>query len=289
MIIDEQITVITVAYRSGQIIPEFLKQFSYAKNIIVVNNSPDDGLEQIVKRDAPAAEYLGVKNLGFGGGNNAGVDRVKTPYALMVNPDCSVTESNLEKMFNTAQAFAGCVVVGPQIRNESGKSQTSYRWDFLSGHAAPNEYFPAEGPCCAMWLDGSCYLVRVDRFRKMGGFDKLFFMYFEEDDLGLRARKNDFSLIHEPDAYAMHKGNSSSAPSLTVDFRKKYFLAKSRINLIFRYKGSVSGALLIFRIIVIAPFAIVFFLCTFQQARLLKWTARLLAAITPSQSNLLKS
>jgi GT2 family glycosyltransferase len=53
-------------------------------------------------------------------------------------------------------------------------------------------------------------VVRRDLFDQLGGFDERYFMYYEEVDLCLRARRLGWLSYHLADAEVLHVGNVSS-------------------------------------------------------------------------------
>ena len=55
------------------------------------------------------------------------------------------------------------------------------------------------------------------------------FLYYEDDDLSLRLRKNIGPLVFVPQAEVMHQGGSSTARSVAVARIKGYHLGRSRM------------------------------------------------------------
>ena len=84
-------------------------------------------------------------------------------------------------------------------------------------------------------VSGCFLLIEGDLWRRLGGFDRVFFMYAEEADLCLRARRLGARPTVTPEATIIHHG-SSSEPRRT-DQRIKVFAG--RITLMKRHEGPV--------------------------------------------------
>ena len=59
-------------------------------------------------------------------------------------------------------------------------------------------------------------MVRSDVFRNLGGFDENYFMYVEDMDLCLRAKKENYKTYFSPSAIILHKGQGSSSRSFAI-------------------------------------------------------------------------
>jgi GT2 family glycosyltransferase len=58
---------------------------------------------------------------------------------------------------------------------------------------------------------GACLMVRRSLFDELGGFDERYFLYYEEVDLCLRARRLGWSTHHVAEARLVHAGQVSSS------------------------------------------------------------------------------
>src|SRR5882724_3012111 len=87
------LSVIIVAYQSRDEIGACLASLprtleGRAVEMLVVDNSPGDGADEIVRRDFSWVTYVAVeKNLGFGRANNRGYARARGEFILFLNPD----------------------------------------------------------------------------------------------------------------------------------------------------------------------------------------------------------
>jgi GT2 family glycosyltransferase len=65
----------------------------------------------------------------------------------------------------------------------------------------PNEIFGAKT---------ACTLVRRDVFKKIGGFDQDYFVYFVDPDLSWRIWQLGFRVVMSPDSIVYHKGGTTN-------------------------------------------------------------------------------
>jgi len=85
--------VVIVSYHSADCIAACLRSvlFHFDEVVVVDNGSGDASAAQARAVPVPSGKRVDVweagRNLGFAGGINAGVRRLKTPYVLVLNPD----------------------------------------------------------------------------------------------------------------------------------------------------------------------------------------------------------
>ena len=104
------LSIIIVAYRSRDELGPCLASLPRALagapvEVIVVDNSPDDGAGELVRRDFPWVRYLAPgDNLGFGRGSNLGYREAAGDFVLFLNPDTVANEAALEHLVRRMQA-----------------------------------------------------------------------------------------------------------------------------------------------------------------------------------------
>ena len=66
------------------------------------------------------------------------------------------------------------------------------------------------GSAPAGWLSGSCFLVDLEAFHSVGGFDPGYFMYFEDVDLAARLGERGWLHVYAPSAVVEHEGGHAT-------------------------------------------------------------------------------
>lgn len=195
--------------------------------IVVVDNNSQDGsaqiLEKITQDKANHLVYFQTgTNLGFGRGNNIGVEKAKGKYILLLNSDTIILNRSIEKLFYFYVANEKTVhFLGPKLLNHDLTAQSSVAKFFtlpvvfatllLKGdywgatRSSPNKF------CQVDWVSGACIMMTKKIFERLGGFDKNIFMYMEEVDLLYRAKKIGLNTFFYPESQIIHLGSASSS------------------------------------------------------------------------------
>jgi len=84
------------------------------------------------------------------------------------------------------------------------------------------------------WICGASMMIRAAVLEAIGGLDEGYFLYFEETDFCLRARRAGFPTWYVPESRVMHVGGQSTGvterntvpkrlPAYWFDSRRRYF------------------------------------------------------------------
>jgi GT2 family glycosyltransferase len=269
--IQELVTVISVTYNSQKILDAVAKNLEKFANVIIVDNASRDGTtELLMTKFSAAARIYNPVNSGFGVANNIGMNKVLTEYALLLNPDTEIQLNDVEVLVNALQKYPNAAIVAPQGWRDSNTPQIAFRQAFYENRPK-SVYVPPDAICSSRWLHGCCLLVRTEFFRAIGGFDEKFFLYYEDDDLCLRAIQNGYDCMVEPKAKVTHFGGLSSNPSLKIEYLKSFHFFRSRKRIIGKYIGRRSALVYQSKIMLAAPFALIIYAITFQLRHLVKW------------------
>lgn len=269
----EQVTVVCVTHQSRALLDAMAQTLLPLPNVIVVDNASSDGTAAALRERIPHATVLErASNGGFGSANNEAMAQVRTPYALLLNPDCEVRLDDLRTLLATLQRYPAAAMVAPQSVNAERRPQKSYRQAFYEKlPKAP--YRVPDATCSTSWLRGCCLLVRAEVFAALGGFDPGFFLYYEDDDLCLRARAAGYECLLEPAAVVLHAGGRSTAPGLQVSFRKHFHYARSRHLVIRRYQGKWAARRYLGKTMLCAVPAALVYLLLLQGKLAVRWLA----------------
>lgn len=162
------------------------------------------------------------KNLGFSGGNNVGIRRALEEgfaYVLLLNSDTTVALDFLDEMAAVARSDENIGVVGPKIYfsfepNRIWYGGGKFTWLEGSSHVHyettdknPHEKYPHETD----YMTGCCFLIKTSVIRKIGMLYDDFFLYYEDVDWSLRARKAGYKILYVPSSKIYHKVTRSIA------------------------------------------------------------------------------
>lgn len=211
--------------------------------VVVDNGSQAEALEQL-RAARPAVPLLALgRNLGYAGGNNAGIQWALErgyEWVLLLNDDAILASGALEALLETAQAdprvgFAGPLVlhVEPQGMIQSAGGLMDARW--RSSHRAQDE--PDRGQFAAAepvdWITGCAILARAEMICQVGMLDERFFMYEEELEWCLRAKQAGWKVLFVPQARLTHAGvglNYDPKPYITYYMARNHLLLLSKLG-----------------------------------------------------------
>ena len=192
---NQTVTIVLPAYKSRKLLLNHIKKISRKIKIIIVDNSHDKKLkEEFEHKFKNVIVYL-KKNIGYGAAINFGSKYVKTKYFLVMNPDTKIYNNTIKNLLIAAEKLKVFGALSPdQIENKNKKS-------------IKNNFVKQKQ------LDGGAMLFDKKIFRKIKGFDKNIFLYYEENDFYHKCDllKYDLFLIKNSYFYHSQKGDSSSA------------------------------------------------------------------------------
>ncbi len=225
----------------GECLDSLLAQSAIGVEIVLVDNGSQDGSVQYV-RD----RYAGVRvvslpdNLGFAGGNNAGIRIAGGKYIALLNNDTKADPDWLANLLKEAEGSPhptgmwACKILSydrPDIIDNvglllypDGLGRGRGRLERDEGqHDRPGEaFFPS----------GCAGLYRREMLDEIGLFDEEFFAYADDVDLGLRARLAGWQCQYVPAARIYHKYSSSSEAYSPF---KAFLVERNRIWVLLKY------------------------------------------------------
>lgn len=141
---------------------------------------------------------------GFGANQNAAFERFESDVFCIVNPDIILNE-NFDLDLIVEQLIRDRIdISSPQIVGVSGAVEDYKRANLTFINLLKRKFFKNNVEKFD-WLAGMFLVVNSTSFRKLQGFDTDFFMYVEDCDLSMRARKvgmkigdiEGFSVVHD--------------------------------------------------------------------------------------------
>ncbi len=228
--------------------------------LIVVDNASTDGSAAMVRDEFPAVRLIASDtNLGYPGGNNAGLRVAQGRYVMILNPDTEVRPGALAALVAYADANPDVGVVGPQLLNPDGSVQSSRRrfptfatalfestWlQPIAPRRLLERYYVLDQPDDATldvdWVDGAALMARREAVEQVGLLDEGFFMYSEELDWCRRFRQAGWRVVYLPEAKVVHHRGKSS--DQVVAARHIHFNT-SKVRYFRKYHGPIVAEVL---------------------------------------------
>jgi GT2 family glycosyltransferase len=245
---------------------------SSVERVVVVDNaSSDESLHGIDDIDSRLVLRRNETNLGYGAAANVGATASSAEYILFLNPDAVLPENSIDQLVSwmDRSEHSAVGICGPQLLDERGEvSKSCARFptarDFLAKSFGLDKLLPGLFPSWYMFewdhastrevdhLQGACVLIRTQLFSALGGFDERFFLYFEDVDLSLRARRLGSCSVYLTHVRVLHKGGGSSEH---VRAQSVYHGIQSRIRYSFKHLGVVGALAVTLATLLIEPFS----------------------------------
>ncbi|HVU95094.1 MAG TPA: glycosyltransferase family 2 protein [Puia sp.] len=235
------ISIIAVNFNNSAVTVEFLRSirehntYENIEVIIVDNGSAEDPSEACREVYPEVRMLLTGKNLGFAGGNNAGIRVARGSYFFMVNNDTEFTAGLLEGLMEVFRVHRDAGVVCPKFHYYFRKGTIEY-----AGYGAMNVFTGRNGMIGCGERDegqydqmretnfahGGAMLVSREVVQRVGTMYEPFFLYYEELDWSARIRKMGYKIYYQPASLIYHKESMTTGKASPL---KTFYLTRNRI------------------------------------------------------------
>lgn len=232
--ITKDASVIIVTYNHSKYIENCIRSvlLNNPLEVIVVDNGSTDGTLEILRNFDEIKVIEGHGNVGYGAGNNLGVEASKGKYSVILNPDTVVSEKWLEELLRPLKSQKKLVTTpkvllfdGNKI-NGAGLTVHFTGLSFLRGlNASVDEYANEE---FVNGITGACFAMRRNDYLKLK-FDENILTYNEDGELSWRLNLAGFRILYVPNSIIYHDY------VLKVPPEKIYHLEKGRYIILRKY------------------------------------------------------
>jgi len=228
--------------------------------IAIVDNASKDNSVALIKNEFPACHLIvNATNVGFGRANNQALDLVEGRYVLLLNTDAFVSEDTLYKTIAYMDSHPRCGILGVKLVGRDGALQPSARyfptpWNLFLTRTGLNRLFSGTRLVDDMawnhasvrqcdWVPGCYFLVRKAVIDQVGLFDPRYFLYYEEIDHCLAARRAGWEVTFFADTTVVHIGGESAKTTgeITAGGRQIEAMQIESEMLYFRKNHGIAG------------------------------------------------
>ena len=196
------ITIGIVTFKSEKVIFQCLKSITKIKKIIIFDNSNDKILCQKINKKYPNIKcILSKSNIGYGAANNRVFKAATTPYVFILNPDTILDKNCIKQLISQSRVLKNkFAILSPSTKVKNyGYFKDSQNTKLIYKNILDVDF-----------VRGFSMLVNLSKIKKVGSFDKNFFLYLEEIDLCKRLKENFEKIYIIKNAKIKHLGAKSS-------------------------------------------------------------------------------
>jgi len=261
--------VVIVNYRTARLTIDCLRSLESEvrsrpdTSVVVVDNaSGDHSVEAIDSAIATngwgkwASVLRSDHNGGFAYGNNLAIrPTLQAPnppsYFLLLNSDTQVRPGVFKALTSFMEQHPDVGIVGSKLENPDGTNwSTAFRFPSLLSELESGmrlgivskllskwivSQTMTNEPQQVDWLPGASMMIRRQVFESAGLMDEGYFLYYEETDFCLQARRKGWSCWYVPEGSVMHIAGASTGvttrddtpkrlPQYLFDSRRRYFV-----------------------------------------------------------------
>ena len=223
----KDITIVIASFKSEKKIKNCLNSIDKQAKVLVIENSNNLSFKENLEKEFSNVEcVLAGANIGYGSANNIGLKKVKTKYALILNPDATLHPSSLENFIKATEKIYDFAIMAPYIQEEKDKFDKINDLKNISPVEVEN-------------VKGFAMFLNISEFREVGFFDENFFFYFEEIDLCKRLINHGKKIYLIPEIKIDHGGGFSHDQSISVEMElsRNWHWMWSTFNYHKKYKG----------------------------------------------------
>ena len=226
------LSTLLVNYNTAHLLPDVLDSLNRAYSglnaeTIIGDNASRDNSVELIKTKFPGCRLIcNQHNIGFGRANNIGLEHANGRYVLLLNTDAFVSPDSLDKTIRYMDNHPACGILGVRLVGRDDVLQPSCRyfptpWNLFLQRSGLSRFFPKTRGVDDMdwdhasvrscdWVPGCFYLVRRAVIDQVGLFDTRYFLYYEEIDHCLAAKKAGWEVHYFPDTSVIHIGGESA-------------------------------------------------------------------------------
>ena len=206
--------------------------------VLMIDNASKDGSAGMLRREYPQITLIeNAKNVGFGRANNQAVPLVRGKYVLLLNTDAFVQPDTLLKTKQYMDEHPKCGMLGVKLLGRDGVLQPSCRyfptsWNiflertnlkkvFKSTRLIDNMAWDHNSVRDCDWVPGCYALIRKEVIDQVGLFDPRYFLYYEEVDHCLAAKRAGWQVTYFPDTTVVHIGGESAKHEAAISSKSR--------------------------------------------------------------------
>jgi len=240
-----KLAIVILNWNGKKLLEQFLPsviQHSKNADIYVADNASTDDSIAFIKSNYPTITVIQNKeNGGYAKGYNDALTAVEADVFCLLNNDIEVTQNWLNPIVNAFKKGTNTAIIQPKLLDYNNKDCFEYAGaagGFIDKYGYPycrgrvfntieKDLGQYNDIAEIFWASGACLFIKSDLFKKLNGFDELYFAHMEEIDLCWRAKNLGYAIQYVGSSEIYHVGGATlenSNPKKTfLNFRNSLF------------------------------------------------------------------
>jgi len=227
--------------------------------LVIIDNKSNDRSIEIIKSYSNVLNINLIElnnNVGFAKACNLGASIARGEFLFITNQDMIFTSNFFESLLDLYNEFKkkGEVILSPAIVFEGNRIHYyGAKIHFLGFSYTPDigqKLPPKRIVRKTQRFSGGSLFIKQKLFSKMGGFDEIFFMYYEDTDLSLRLIRSGFEILTTNVPYLIHQKHEWSFNNF-----RYYLLERNRFLFFFK---NINNYKKLFPIIILIEIVLLF-------------------------------
>lgn len=224
----------------------FKTEYNFCSIIVFDNASTDLSIKEKKFLFKDVTYMYSKENLGWGNANNIAAKKLikqGIDYIIFLNSDTAICDFQwIKKLVKFANTHKDYMVLGPLQLNyydDDYNNWTKYIIDNGNKdvlHMWKSKYFYVEKKekplkvTNVFFVQGSAMFVRKEAFEKIGFFDPMYYIYYDEVDFCRRLRCLGYKIALLKDCFIRHYGGGDTAKKHKLDYQYLRYFTESKIK-----------------------------------------------------------
>jgi len=214
----EKVAVSIVSHGHCEMIPELIVQLLKCpeiSRIIITKNIPE---EILIPKSTIIHVIENKSSKGFGENHNFAFSTIKEKYFCPLNPDIKLLDNPFPRLIQTLKK-SDAELTAPVVLNELGHIEDSIRnfptfmsllKKLLFGIQGQFNLAESSNTVLPDWVAGMFMFFKSTAYAELCGFDKKYFLYYEDVDICVRLWRSRMRLVVDPSIYVIHEARRAS-------------------------------------------------------------------------------
>lgn len=233
---------VIVSFKSFHLLDSIINDIPKENEIIIIENSLDENLKNKIQNFHNNVQVIiPEKNLGYGRALNLGIAKSKNKYVMCMAADINLKNDCILKILDILNIFDNFSILTPGYPNEG-----TYK-NYPPNRNTRDKKIKILGNSLKEVdeINGAIMIINKEKFISKEIFDENIFLYFEDNDICFRVKKDNEKIYIIENLKFSHYGQKSSHPSIQNEVLKsrswhycwsKFYFYKKHFSYLFAFR-----------------------------------------------------